>query len=120
MLIDAATLADQIGISDGQVRRLTRNGQIPYHRIGTGVIRYHLPDVMAATRISTHSDDDAVRAFAEAMRDKMRISREEYGRTGWETCSVEYLRDLLVLAVEKGDPVDVANYAMMIWGRSRK
>lgn len=120
MLLDTAGLADALGVSADYIRRLTRSGQIPYHAIGAGTIRYHLPDILSASRVNRHSDDEAVDRFADAMRDKMRISREEYGRAGWETMTDEALRQRLEVAVEKGDPVDVANYAMMIWGRSGK
>lgn len=119
MLLDATQLAEAIGLSPEHVRRLTRSGQIPFHQIGIGTVRYHLPDIMTATRINTHSDDEAVNRFADAMREKMRISREEYGREGWEQMSDGELSKRLADAVTKGDPVDVANYAMMIWGRER-
>lgn len=119
MLHDASSLADVLGISAEQVRRLTRAGQIPYHLIGAGTIRYNLPDILKSTRVNRHSDDEAIDRFADAMREKMRISREEYGREGWEVMSRERLSALMVGAVEKGDPVDVANYAMMVWERSQ-
>ncbi|WP_375058368.1 hypothetical protein [Zobellella sp. DQSA1] len=68
---------------------------------------------------SQHHDDMAVDAFAGAMKDKLAASRSK-GRSGWddpEQCSVEYLANLLVEHVAKGDPVDVANLAMMLHQR---
>jgi hypothetical protein len=64
-------------------------------------------------------DDSAVIQFAEAMRLKMDISRAK-GRNGWPTVSVHDLWLMLRGHVEKGDPIDVANLAMMIWHNSKK
>lgn len=60
-----------------------------------------------------HPDDVAVDAFAAAMKAKLAKKRSE-GRDRWQECSAEYLSDLLRSHVEKGDPVDVANLAMML------
>lgn len=59
-------------------------------------------------------DDIAVDMFAAAMKEKMAASRAK-GRSGWQTCRIEDLWDMLKAHVEKGDPRDVANIAMMIW-----
>ena len=69
-----------------------------------------------------HSDDAAVDRFAVAMKTKLAAAREK-GRGGWDnpaTCSVEYLSDLLVDHVGKGNAgtfEDVANFAMMLHQR---
>jgi hypothetical protein len=63
-----------------------------------------------------HPDDLAVDKFAAMMKDKLKKSREK-GRSGWddpEQCEVSYLAKLLIDHVEKGDPVDIANIAMML------
>ena len=62
---------------------------------------------------ATCPDDVAVNSFAHAMSDKMRRSRAK-GRHGWQDCPEDVLWRLLREHVEKGDPVDVANFAMMI------
>jgi N-acetylglucosamine kinase-like BadF-type ATPase len=62
----------------------------------------------------THEDDIAVDQFSEAMRNKMRQSREEKGRGGWQNASAAKLTHLLLEHLEKGDPVDVANFCMML------
>lgn len=67
----------------------------------------------AAEPVSQHPDDAAVDAFAAVMKAKLAKKRSE-GRDGWQECSAEYLSDLLRSHVEKGDPVDVANLAMML------
>lgn len=72
-----------------------------------------------ATAAPEHPDDLAVSRFAAAMREKLAKKRDE-GRGGWEDkaqSSNEYLSRLLREHVEKGDPVDVANLAMMIHQR---
>lgn len=61
-----------------------------------------------------HPDDVAVDRFAAAMKDKLSKAREK-GRGGWETCPPEDLSRMLREHVEKGDPRDVANFAMMLW-----
>jgi len=49
--------------------------------------------------------------------EKMALSRTK-GRDGWQTCPVDLLWQMLREHVDKGDPVDVANLAMMIHHRS--
>ena len=63
-------------------------------------------------------DKAAVQKFAKAMDAKMALSRAK-GRHGWQTCTVDSLWVMLREHVEKGDPVDIANLAMMIWYNSR-
>lgn len=66
------------------------------------------------------NDNEHVDNFAEKMKQKMQISAEK-GRSGWDNpkeCSIEFLSALLVDHVFKGDPVDVANLAMMISERN--
>lgn len=84
-----------------------------------GVIKILEQDNKALVAASQHPDDIAVDAFAGAMKDKLAASRDK-GRSGWddpEQCSVEYLATLLVQHVAKGDPIDVANLAMMLHQR---
>lgn len=62
-----------------------------------------------------------VRDFAQAMQDKLDRKMEE-GRGGWwnpEECTVQELKRLLFSHLEKGDMVDIGNFAMMIWIRQR-
>ena len=70
-------------------------------------------------QIEQHPDDAAVDRFAAAMKAKLAEKRAE-GRGGWddpEQCSTTYLATLLRGHVEKGDPLDVGNFAMMLWNR---
>lgn len=68
-----------------------------------------------------HPDDLAVDRFAAAMKAKLAKKRTE-GRGGWEgsSCNAEILSDLLRKHVEKGDPLDVGNLAMMLHQRSER
>ena len=69
-----------------------------------------------------HPDDLAVDRFAAAMKAKLAQKRAE-GRGGWEDkndCSSEWLSNLLRGHVDKGDPVDVANFAMMLHQRGER
>lgn len=66
-----------------------------------------------------HPDDVAVDRFAAAMKAKLAKKRAE-GRAGWgnkEDCSQDRLSLMLRAHVAKGDPVDVANFAMMLHQR---
>ncbi len=66
-----------------------------------------------------HPDDLSVAEFAIAMKEKMAASRAK-GRGGWEDpaqCSADDLSRLLRDHVERGDPVDVANFCMMLHQR---
>ena len=88
--------------------------QSPAPRVGETV------SAMAAN--AAHFDNQAVENFAYAMRVKLAAKRLE-GRGGWENkeeCSAEYLSQLLREHVEKGDPIDVANFAMMLHQRGER
>lgn len=63
-----------------------------------------------------HTDEVSLVRFALCMRDKLAVSRSR-GRHGWETAPGEYLTELLVQHLIKGDPVDVANFCMMLHQR---
>ena len=68
---------------------------------------------------SPHPDDIAVDIFAAAMKAKMAKQRIK-GYGGWqdkEKCHANRLRNLLIDHVTKGDPVDVGNFAMMLFNR---
>ena len=84
-----------------------------------------LADTLAVVRVcdevspSAHPDDLAVDAFALIMKAKLKASREK-GRHGWDNpneCTVEDLSIMLRVHVGKGDPVDVANFCMMLFHR---
>lgn len=78
-----------------------------------------VPSPSPHTTGDQHPDDIAVDRFAAAMKAKLANKRAE-GRGGWDNpdeCSTEWLSELLRRHVEKGDPVDVGNFAMMIHQR---
>lgn len=51
--------------------------------------------------------------FVYAMKEKLAASRRK-GRSGWEQCSADELSQMLREHVDKGDPVDVANFCMFL------
>lgn len=64
-------------------------------------------------------DNEAVAQFSCALRDKLREARAK-GRSGWQDkalCSQQMLSDMLRAHVDKGDPCDVAAFAMFLWAR---
>ncbi|MFH5927430.1 hypothetical protein [Roseomonas xinghualingensis] len=73
-----------------------------------------------APATARHLDDDAVDAFAQAMKDKLRYAREVKGRGRWQECSPESLSRMLLEHVEKGDPIDVANFCTFLWSLGAK
>lgn len=70
---------------------------------------------------AAHPDDAAVDRFATAMKAKLAKKRAD-GRGGWEgaTCTSSILSELLREHVEKGDPLDVGNLAMMLHQRGER
>ena len=65
------------------------------------------------------ADEMGVDRFTVAMRRKLTQKRKE-GRGGWnipDACGIEDLREMLEDHLQKGDLVDIANFAMMIWNR---
>lgn len=74
------------------------------------------------TQALQHSDDLAVDQFAQALKDKMRKSREK-GRSGWDDkqqCPNGRLQQMLIDHLGKGDPLDVGAFAMMLFIRSER
>lgn len=77
---------------------------------------------VSADEDSPHPDDLAVDRFAAAMKAKLAKKRAD-GRGGWEDkedCSALWLSSLLREHVEKGDPLDVGNLAMMLHQRGER
>lgn len=69
-----------------------------------------------------HPDDDAIDQFALGMKTKMAVARAK-GRAGWQDkkqCSAEDLSRMLHEHVRKGDPIDVANFCMMLEMRKER
>lgn len=119
-ILTAEQLAEKLSIHIDSVRKLTREGTMPHHRIG-GAVRYNLPDVLARTAVNQHPDDEAVDRFAAAMHAKMAQARAK-GKEGWddpERCNMGRLQALLHDAYLLDEWVDVANYAMMLWARGQ-
>ncbi len=62
------------------------------------------------------SDAYTVGVFSNAMAHKMKLAASK-GRSGWQELPVQDLQKMLVEHIEKGDPIDVALFAMMLWMR---
>lgn len=84
---------------------------LPQHRSG---LWFHNTD--------EYRDNYAVDCFAADMKAKLAKKRAE-GRGGWDReseCTAEFLSLLLREHVEKGDPLDVGNLAMMLHQRGKR
>lgn len=84
-----------------------------------GCPRCRWDEMQPIAKIEQHPDDAAVDRFAIAMKAKLAKARDK-GRGGWENrafCSQEELSTKLAQHVAKGDPVDVANFCMMLHQR---
>lgn len=67
-----------------------------------------------------HFDDRAVDCFAAKMKEKLAKKRAQ-GHGGWDDpnkCNVESLSKMLHEHVLKGDPIDIANFCMMIYSHA--
>jgi len=83
------------------------------------ILYFEEPDLGAAKAKNAHVDDRGVDAFAAAMKSKLAKKREQ-GYDGWDDpklCPTGRLQNMLLEHVSKGDPVDVGNFAMMLWNR---
>lgn len=82
----------------------------------------HVADALAGKLPTQHPDDAAVDRFAVAMKAKLAAARAK-GRGGWDdpdACSVEFLAELLVDHIGKGNTgnfEDIGNLAMMLHQR---
>lgn len=73
---------------------------------------------LATQPAPSHPDDAAVDAMAAAMKAKLAKQRAK-GYGGWDTpeCTQQRLSDMLRAHVDKGDPVDVANFCAFLAAR---
>lgn len=97
------------GLGDG-------HGPVDSGEYQANMIVEQIDTALAALSAPQHPDDIAVDEFAKRMKAKLALAREK-GRGGWDDptkCSIGYLSVLLEDHVQKADPVDVANIAMMI------
>jgi len=85
--------------------------------------RYTTGDLSAAAPtanapVAIHEDDVAVDKLTTAMKSKLAKQRDK-GYGGWDTeeCTQQRLSDMLRAHVEKGDPVDVANFCAFLSAR---
>ncbi|QRG06147.1 hypothetical protein EZH22_24690 [Xanthobacter dioxanivorans] len=92
----------------------------PAPQTGSGISAVSPP--AESGEVEPHPDDLAVDRFAAEMKAKLAQKRAE-GRGGWEDkedCPAHHLSNLLRDHVEKGDPLDVANFAMMLHQRGER
>lgn len=90
--------------------------------VSDGARQEFLGKLSSVVTAAQHSDDIAVDRFAGMMKEKLAQKREQ-GRGGWDDpdqCTVELLNQLLIEHIPKGDPVDVANFCMMLCLRGAK
>jgi hypothetical protein len=75
---------------------------------------------MVGAMIKPHPDDLAVDRFAAEMKRKLAEKREE-GYGGWRSASARQLSLQLIMHLERGDPIDIANFALFLrFNRSNK
>lgn len=76
--------------------------------------RQAVREMEQAIEADHHPDSQAVDRFAAAMKEKLAQARAK-GRSGWQNLTSEELSRMLREHVEKGDPLDVANFCMFLW-----
>lgn len=99
-----------------EVLQMTDGRSMSVGRKHNARVREAATAALSTLSADAHSDDIAVGRFAALMKAKLAASRAK-GRGGWDDpaqCSTDYLRQLLHEHVAKGDPVDVANFCMML------
>ena len=82
----------------------------------------HVPIAELLDPRPQHPDDAAIDEFATGMKSAMAAGRAQ-GKNGWHDkhdCSATYLRTLLRVAISKGEPLHVGNYAMMLFNRGER
>lgn len=104
------------GFRGNQLRVVLSNGE-------EATISQKLIDSFASpSPFDQHHDDVAVDRFAAAMKEKLAEKRAD-GFDGWddpEVCHIDYLVHLLAEQIHSRsviDPVDIGNFAMMIFNR---
>lgn len=65
------------------------------------------------------ADDIEVDNFAYYMKEKLALSRVK-GRGGWQEADINALNIMLREHIEKGDPIDVANFCMFLQRRGER
>ena len=60
-------------------------------------------------------DNAVVDAFAHQMKVKLYEARQVQNRHDWSNMSKESLQNNFEEAVRRGNPVNIANYAMFLW-----
>jgi hypothetical protein len=127
-IFDAIRGAYDLGYNDARGARAVHGDSAPGYKgrdveadhggaLFSALERYTTPP--AAQPAPSHPDDLAVDRFAAAMKAKMAKQRAK-GYGGWDEkdeCSTERLQTMLAEHLAKGDPVDVGNFAMMLWNR---
>lgn len=112
-------------VTDGDIRIYGPDGSTWLAAAGEdgfyGFMHKFLTDLLNAAPGATpqHPDDEAVDRFAAAMKAKMAKQRAK-GYGGWNDpadCPSDRLQTMLVAHIVKGDPVDVGNFAMMLFNR---
>jgi hypothetical protein len=82
----------------------------------------HIPTAELLEPQRQHPDDSAIDKFAAGLKAAMAHGRAQ-GKEGWDDpiyCSELHLRTLLRVAISKGDPLHVGNYAMMLYNRGER
>lgn len=93
-LITAEQLAEALSLGVAQIRKLTREGQIPHYRIG-GVIRYDLTAVKVASAIGKVNAEQTIVEMFET-----RIKLLEFPDSGTPQSIIEWTAGAAMLAVK--------------------
>lgn len=102
----ARQLIEELGAAEAQLRQEREARAELEKHLGhlANPLMFMFPDIRAACK------------FAQAMANKLRDKSAE-GKDGWEDpeeCSVDDLARWMVEHLAKGDPVDIANFCMML------
>lgn len=109
--IDEGCVASSRDEIDQEVAGLNTQGEGVFHAVPLGIV---------GMPVARHVDDAAVDGLAVAQKIELEHKRGQ-GYGGWDTdCTQQRLSDLLRRAVQKGDPVAVANFCAFLHARKER
>lgn len=101
---------------NGADLRTDENGEYICTRVSMMYIGWEMHEKTIASNKQADLDNNMVDSMATAMKMKMTQCRNA-GKSGWETCDINRLQDLMLSAAFNNDYISTANYAGMLFMR---
>jgi len=114
----------RVGFGPGDIADMLSTEEAHAYAQEYGALCYEAGRLAALAEVKKYAsdkDDAAVDDFASSMKAKLAKKRGE-GRGGWDDesqCEIGELAEMLIDHIPKGDPVDIANFCMMLHQREQ-